>query len=84
MGVLVIEEEIGCRHCMALVYATQNKDILHRTWNRRDRLKMKLGGEEGLWMKPKWMRQSTWEYLRDRYWIEEMNGWIALKFMWRV
>ena len=66
---------VACRHCLKLTYASCNEDAIDGSWSRRDKYKAKLGGDEGLYLKPKGMHHRTWQRLRHQYYEAEMEGW---------
>jgi hypothetical protein len=55
----------ACRHCQRVAYSSQAEDVLDRTWRKQQRLEAKLGE---YWQRPKGMRLSTYERLRDALW----------------
>ena len=56
---------ILCRHCHKLTYASQSKSELGRARRRADKIRRRLGGESGLFEKPKGMHRKTFQKLKD-------------------
>lgn len=76
VAVVVVDgAHVACRHCLKLTYASCNEDMIDRSWSKRDKYKAKLGGDNGLHLKPKGMHHRTWQWLRHRYYEAEMQGW---------
>lgn len=76
VSVVVVDGvHVACRHCLKLTYSSCNGDRIDRSWSKRDKYKVKLGGDKGLHQKPKGMHQRTWQRLRHRYYEAEMQGW---------
>jgi hypothetical protein len=59
-----------------MTYSSCNEDRIYRNWRKRDKYKAKLGGDDhGFYLKPKGMRQRTWQRLRHRHYEAEKQGW---------
>ncbi len=52
------EGDFGCRRCMRLTYECQTEDVFDRLRRKEHKLAARLGP---YWMKPKWMRWSTYD-----------------------
>jgi hypothetical protein len=60
----------ACRHCYRLVYAVQRGDIMDRSHARLRRIYRRLGADYEYFeqpppCRPKWMRQRTYDRLRE-------------------
>lgn len=58
-----------CRKCNQISYQSQSEDVIGRMWIAQAKIENRLGG--GL-ARPKFMRQKTYDRLRERYWDLEM------------
>jgi hypothetical protein len=73
MAVLLILDQgnIGCRHCLNLLYRSQLENALGKACLQADKIRRKLGRPPGIanpiGSKPKWMRWATFWRLMDRY-----------------
>lgn len=77
--VVVDGAHVACRHCLNLTYTSCNEDMIDRSWRRRDKIKVRLGGDDkGLYLKPKGMHWQTWARLRQQHNEAEMQGWLWL------
>ncbi len=62
----------ACRHCLKLIYPSQNETLSLRLYKKAQKIKSKLNGQE--WVKPKWMRRNMYERLRKEYFtLEDMS-----------
>lgn len=62
-GVLYMRAgRFACRHCQKVAYASQSCDLLDRLWRKQAKLEIRLGEH---WVRPKGMRQRTYEELID-------------------
>jgi hypothetical protein len=62
----------ACRHCLNLIYPSQNETLSLRLYKKSKKIKSKLDDRE--WTKPKWMRWATFEKLRNEYFnLENMH-----------
>jgi hypothetical protein len=68
---LYIAERLGCRHCLALSFQSKNESHMDRMARRADKLRVKLGWQEGILnpegFRPKGMHLKTFERLVKRY-----------------
>lgn len=55
----------ACRHCLGMVYFTQNATLSYRLRLKKKAAKAKINDDA--WTKPKWMRQKTFSRLRNNY-----------------
>jgi len=55
----------ACRHCLHLIYPSQNETLSLRLYKKSKKIKSMLDDRE--WTKPKWMRWNTYERLRKEY-----------------
>lgn len=55
----------ACRHCLNLIYPSQNETLSFRLYKKSKKIKSMLDGQE--WTKPKWMRWKTYDGLRTEY-----------------
>lgn len=79
-----------CRSCSRLVYPSQSDDVTSRSWRRTGKIERRLAGDSEKWnhRRPKGMRRSTFDRLREAYGREEeirddllgafmvRNGWL--------
>lgn len=77
----------GCRTCTRMAYPSQSEDAMGRSWRRTRKIETKLAGGAGEWnyRRPKGMRKSTFERLREAYWREEeIRDHALVEFMARM
>ena len=60
----------ACRHCHALIYASQLEGVRDRALRRAQQIRKKMGGSANMALpfpwKPKWMRWRTYDRLRTK------------------
>jgi hypothetical protein len=68
---LYIAHRLGCRHCLKLSHQSKNESHMDRMARRADKLRVKLGWQEGILnpegFRPKGMHLKTFERLVKRY-----------------
>jgi hypothetical protein len=55
----------ACRKCQRISYQSQSEDEIGRLWRAQAKIEKRLGDRLS---KPKFMRQRTYDGLRERYW----------------
>ncbi len=65
---------IMCRFCHKLTFASQSETERHRAHRRADKIRRRLGGESGLYEKPRGMHRKTFEKLRAAYFEAERKS----------
>lgn len=58
-----------CRQCQQISYQSQSEDQIGRLWREQAKIESRLGVNLS---RPKFMRQKTFDRLRERYWALEM------------
>lgn len=58
-----------CRSCSQIAYPSQSDDLIGRLWRAQAKIEARLGPRLA---RPKFMRQTTYEQLKDRYWQKEI------------
>jgi hypothetical protein len=69
--IYVGDEDIACRRCFGLAYASQQEPVRQRGLMKAQKIRMRLGGSPSMIEKfpdrPKGMRQATYRQLRSAH-----------------
>ena len=77
----LFRDSLECRTCLNLCYRSQNRTLSDRLYSKEKEIEKRL--EEGLWTRPKWMREKTIEKLRKEFFLTEEREQIANFFSFR-
>jgi len=72
----------ACRTCLNLCYRSQNRTLSDRLYEKENKIEKKLNND--LFTRPKWMREKTFERLRQDFYLTEERQQLAGFFSMRT